>query len=325
MGPTSDNRVKPDILAPGMFIWSAKSFGVKGGESKCAPKDVLDEVLINQGTSMASPTLAGGMAVIRQWFTEGYYPSGSAKKQHRLIPSGALMKNMALHGALPLTGSKMYVCKEENANESRVCRSNLSVDPQSIWMQGFGKAQLHQSIFFAEDRIRDRYVHIPSLNASSGKDNLYDRTIDTDEEHVYEFCVFPSSSTLKEDRFVRISLVWTDPPATLSAGIALVNDLDLEAEYLGERHTGNEKFADAYSRLVATTFWSQDTKFRDRINNAEKIVLETPAHKSALKVSVRGHNVPSEEEQTYTLVVSGPVAAGSCSAQQSPEPAPWFQ
>ena len=50
------------------------------------------------GTSMATPITAGGLALLRQYFTDGFYPTGVKNSADVLIPSGQLMKAMILNG-----------------------------------------------------------------------------------------------------------------------------------------------------------------------------------------------------------------------------------
>src|SRR5439155_8167524 len=68
-GPTSDGRRKPDIVAPGVSIVSA-SGDASHTTNNCATKTL-------SGTSMATPTAAGGATLLRQYFTDGFYPSGA--------------------------------------------------------------------------------------------------------------------------------------------------------------------------------------------------------------------------------------------------------
>jgi len=53
---------------------------------------------------MATPAVAGASALIRQYFTDGFYPTGSPSVAHKLTPSGALMKAMLANSAVPLRG-----------------------------------------------------------------------------------------------------------------------------------------------------------------------------------------------------------------------------
>ncbi len=43
-----------------------------------------DGVLLLQGTSMATPVISAGAAIIRQYFMQGYYPTG-AKVEANII------------------------------------------------------------------------------------------------------------------------------------------------------------------------------------------------------------------------------------------------
>lgn len=62
LGPTRDGRTKPDIVAPGMFIVSARSNSTAKGDSD---PDPFHRVLA--GTSMAAPHAAGVIALMFQY------------------------------------------------------------------------------------------------------------------------------------------------------------------------------------------------------------------------------------------------------------------
>jgi len=51
------------------------------------------------GTSMACPAAAGATVLVRQYYTEGWYPSGTKNPGDAFIPSAALMKATLLAGA----------------------------------------------------------------------------------------------------------------------------------------------------------------------------------------------------------------------------------
>ena len=91
-GPTQDGRIKPDVVAPGTYILSAKSratFATGWGASS----DPL--YIFEGGTSMATPLVAGCIAQIRAFLR---------KKPGFRKPSAALLKAMIINGAHDLTG-----------------------------------------------------------------------------------------------------------------------------------------------------------------------------------------------------------------------------
>lgn len=93
-GPTDDGRTKPDIQAPGTSIRSAAGDTINDGNiepGQLTPKS---------GTSMSTPTVAGATAMLRQYFTEGFYPTGARTAQDADPPTGALMKAALLNGTL---------------------------------------------------------------------------------------------------------------------------------------------------------------------------------------------------------------------------------
>jgi hypothetical protein len=82
-GPTADGRIKPTVLAPGLQLSSANGANDTGYQSLT-------------GTSMSSPAGAGAITLIRQYVTEGWYPTGIKTPAHAFVPSGALLKAMAI-------------------------------------------------------------------------------------------------------------------------------------------------------------------------------------------------------------------------------------
>ena len=95
MGPTSDGRIKPDILAPGVNIDSAGSSGTQ--TPSCS-------VTTKTGTSMSTPIVAATAALISQYLEEGYYPSGEPVAANGFVPSAATLKAMIVHSGRPLRG-----------------------------------------------------------------------------------------------------------------------------------------------------------------------------------------------------------------------------
>ncbi|WP_456367382.1 S8 family serine peptidase, partial [Thermococcus sp.] len=100
-GPTADNRIKPDIVAPGSGIVSVRASTVSDsnvGATWIIPIDSNGDgkfdYIAMQGTSMATPVAAGTMVLIRQYFTD----------YEGITPSAALLKATAIVGTDILPG-----------------------------------------------------------------------------------------------------------------------------------------------------------------------------------------------------------------------------
>eukprot|EP01083_Nonionella_stella_P222556 794033_1 len=90
-------------MAPGKAVLSAGALpGVVG---ECDPGKVPDAngrsdgVLSLQGTSMATPVVSGTAAIIRQYFEQGYYPTGVEGDNDAVNPTGGLVKAVLMNGA----------------------------------------------------------------------------------------------------------------------------------------------------------------------------------------------------------------------------------
>lgn len=95
-GPTDDGRIKPDVVAPGTNILSARSSASTSASWGLLPAADPNRPFYKYmgGTSMSTPLTAGTVALIRQFL----------RKVHLHTPSGALLKALLLHGAHALAG-----------------------------------------------------------------------------------------------------------------------------------------------------------------------------------------------------------------------------
>jgi subtilisin-like proprotein convertase family protein len=177
IGPTIDGRRKPEIYAPGCSIVSARN------SAACS-------TVSSSGTSMACPAVTAAGALVRQYFEEGWYPSGTKIAGDAFVPSGALVKATLLNSTVDMTGVSGYPSNRE----------------------GWGRVLLENALFFGGD-ARHLAVLADVRNAGG---------LITDAETTHPLAVMDSQEPLK------ITLAYTEPAAALLAGAATVNDLDLE-------------------------------------------------------------------------------------------------
>jgi len=195
-GPTPDGRIAPMIVAPGAQISSAKAEPAKTGE--CEADGALTT---KSGTSMATPAVAGSAALVRQYFMEGYYPTGAkdSSASVKINPSGTLVKAILLNSGQSMKGK-------------RVGGEDVDSVPYDN-IQGFGLVSL-------ADALR-----------LSGKNNIVARAVDKVEvedgqEMEYEVVVNKTICNGEEVE-LRATLVWPDPAGTSGCRYCLIADLDL--------------------------------------------------------------------------------------------------
>lgn len=128
-GPTPDNSQKPDIVAPGAGILSARSRGAtKQGRSACP----LSQFSFKRGTSMAAPIVSGVAAALRE-----------ACQDEEPFTSGALIKALLINGAVDLVGSPYEYVETEKELSFRVL---TPMPPAPNGAQGFGRVSLSRSL-----------------------------------------------------------------------------------------------------------------------------------------------------------------------------------
>jgi hypothetical protein len=179
-GPTSDGRIKPEVTVPGSSIQSADN-DLSVATNNCGRKS-------SSGTSMATPGAAGLTALVRQYFTEGWYPGGAPDPGDALTPSAALLRATLVNSAQSMTGTTAI--------------------PAAC--QGWGRALLENALFFPGQArklwVDDAAAAFPTGSAA--------------EDRTYTF-------TVGAGQPFKATLAWTDFPSTPAASVHLVNDLDL--------------------------------------------------------------------------------------------------
>lgn len=259
-GPAGDDRKMPDLTAPADPVSSADS------GTSCSR-------ISYSGTSMAAPAVAGSAALVRQYFRDGYYPSGTPLSQHGFAPSAALIKAILLVSTRNMTGSGVGGSRPNND-------------------QGFGRLTLDDALWFAGDPRTERLAILDDRDAATGFTHV-------DQIDSYE--VTPEHSGP-----FKAMLVWTDAPGSNIAQKAIVNDLDLEVELEdGSVYTGNRGFSGGWTVDTATS--------HDRRSTKEAILFEDlPRQTVTVRVIAHIIGNVALHPQDYSLALVSSVRPEGC-------------
>jgi subtilisin family serine protease len=273
-GYADDNRIKPTVVAPGVGIWSAGS-----GDNRYTQMS---------GTSMATPTTAGALALILQYYSEGWYPTGEKNPVNAFEPSSALLRATLINGAVEINGSGAYQNSESYPN----CD------------QGWGRIDINNSLYFKGDNKRMWVV-----------DNT--RGVATDENSRYQIDVSDNTQPLK------FTLAWTDYPGSPEVSVQLVNDLNLKVtDPNGKVYLGN--VFTSYNSGYSIDGGTPDNR---NVEEAVLLLPDNNNFPTGMyTVEVLGYNVPNGEAgtnaQPFALVITG----GLSDSQPSTTPAQsWTQ
>ncbi|CAM9260527.1 unnamed protein product [Discosporangium mesarthrocarpum] len=291
-GPVGDFYVKPDLVAPGAFVHSAKAAQV-AGEKTCA-------IAANSGTSMSAPVAAGAAAQIRQYlraglfadflYEEGECTAGTASYALGLCdpltePSGALIKAILINAARSV-GSLQALVYGPNTSEMK------NVD----FVQGFGGLQMSSSIPTVDNPYPGLFVH--------------DGVVASDSSYYYVFEIMDDSADLS------VTLAWYDPPSTVVA-YSLLHDLDLTVISAA---TGTVFRSNAYDALAdlcganpseagpCAVTYGLSADLADETNTVERVYAEAtrvPPGYYVAKVRAKGLTESLSGTQAYGVAAAG--------------------
>jgi hypothetical protein len=286
-GPTDDNRLKPDLVAPGIAIISTRTDLNQAYQQwgKCNIPGALQPYYITLGgTSMSNPLTAGAATLVRQYYSDGWHPNASRITNAAPVggdgfnPSSALVKATLITGAWDMRPGQ-YGSGGATQELPPFWDSTSDFPNQA---EGFGRVDLEASLFtgsgFGQHASRDLEVHDVTPGLQTGQ---------------FQDFTFPVGTSADD---LTVTLTWTDPPAVSGAGIKLVNDLDLTVTAPGG---GTVYFPNGVDRTSGV----------DHRNNVERAIITAPAP-GVWTARVSGFNVPGNASpgsttQPFALVIAG--------------------
>jgi hypothetical protein len=206
VGPTGDLRLKPDILAPGYPVYSAKASSSHTAECAIQPL---------QGTSMASPTAAGVATLVREYFMTGFYPAGVRTPLDGFNPSGALLKAVLVGSGIPMTRTVVYD------------GSSTTLPSYPSNNEGYGRITIGNVLNFAVEAEKE-FLSLFVRGGATPTDKYYVSFQNEGEEHTYIFKTGPAAA----QHAIRITVVFNDVLPAEGATVANINTLSLVATNL---------------------------------------------------------------------------------------------
>ncbi|MFM9957377.1 MAG: S8 family serine peptidase [Phycisphaerales bacterium] len=175
-GPTPDQRRKPEIMAPGCSLVSSSGTG-----TVCTTSSLT-------GTSMACPNIAGMALLFREYFVDGFYPSGAPNASDGFNPSSALIRAAMMNSAVDMTGTAGWPGNQE----------------------GWGRVLADNALFFPGDARKLVVWDVRNAQGlSTGQQTEY--TVNVTAGQPFE-----------------ATIVWTEPPAAVNSNPSITNNLDFE-------------------------------------------------------------------------------------------------
>ncbi|KAL0233162.1 hypothetical protein GEMRC1_011907 [Eukaryota sp. GEM-RC1] len=260
-GPTSDLRVKPDILMVGGPLKSARS---QRDDEHC-------DSTFMQGTSMATPLVAGSAAIVRQYFLTGFHLNTSFN------PSSSLLKAVLFAGSVPVS------------TDSSMTPVPRAPSPA----QGQGRLNLTRSLPLDDSH----FLFVVDDDEFDDVDDLFEYFVRVED--------FSSDFPL---RFV---LTWVDPPAAVFSTFTLVNDLDLIVIDPNQNvHYGNMKSTrDVLNNVEVISDLNTSGLYRVIISATR--LATRPQSFSLVVIGFRGQNLSRDHDDVTTFLSQCPLNCSS--------------
>ncbi|EAX96211.1 Clan SB, family S8, subtilisin-like serine peptidase [Trichomonas vaginalis G3] len=196
-GPGYSGVTKPDIVAPGAFIYSAYS---RGNNSVFKEDYSMSTLITKSGTSMSCPLMAGSAALVRQYFMEGWF---NEKKGKGFVPTASLLKAVIMNSGKPVNKSLF----KDNA-------------------VGYGLPNLYDSLGFGVNKLG--FFDNISIQPEEKQEFKIVVTEDCDLSITLSYADAPLAYTANRILYAQVNLLLEDEKGTLYSA----NDLgDLLDEY----------------------------------------------------------------------------------------------
>jgi hypothetical protein len=268
-GPTIDNRLKPDLIVPGE--------GTGGGGMMTSDSDLIwmnyenpSTYVEEMGTGEASSVAAGATVLIRQYFIDGYYPSGISDSANASVPSSALLRAMLVNAAQEMSGTGTHDHTYDIGNGPMAYPN-----PD----QGWGRVVLDNALYFPGDS-RNLGIDDNSVGLAQGVTRSYNLTVDDNSVPL------------------EITLAWNDFPSPPNMP-SLINNLDLEVRDIGG---GNIVYKG--NVFDGSPGQSVPGGIPDAYNTAENVLFLIPTV-GDYEITVTSTAIGTGPSQPYALVVTG--------------------
>lgn len=261
-----------------VFLFFKIDLNFTGWMTNSAKAGVSCGLNTKEGTSMATPLIAGSAIIIREYFTEGYYPTGAPNVADGFNPSGALLKAMIIHSGKPMT---------HRVNQDG---SKSSLNKYPSIEQGYGRVSIDKVLNFGKSE--QHFLTLIVRGGAYPTDKYYVSFQITGETHRYEIALNSLPPAL-----VRVTVAYTDIAGFPSGSITLINKLSLKVTH---NYTGA-----VFYRLNSD--WAED--------NVMVIDILEPAPNDYYIVEVKAQSLVSE--QPYAIVMTGNVYRGGNTRKKS--------
>ena len=329
---TGTNSVSPCFGAVGAQVAMSLSFSSGG--------DIGVYTTTRSGTSQSAAVVGGLATIVAQAFRTGYYPSGAANLADSFAPSAALMKGVLVNCATDMNTAYLAAFLGEEPPSMIDLRSRagfglplllrglpfqeLAGDTQAdgvlptLLLPGLTlSTNTFASSTSASPSPSITGTRTPSQLSSASNPPSVSPTPTTvvfvgvdpslSDGVAVQYCVDVLRSSTdgrsgNQSLPLSVTLVWTDPPSSPSAGFSLVNNLNLQVT------DANGKIVLGNNDEMAVDQQS------DSRNNVERVTIKVPI--STLKSSgraatpysiiVQAERVFGTASQAYSLVITGP-------------------